>query len=303
VSITSFREFFLLRFAGNDGQVLVTDKQLNTRKLIPPRVLMTQRDYYTIETIDGQSDGVEKWLSSVEGAAADALRGIDAGVFPPRDDDLTVLSIFVALQLLRGPYLQQMFEDMAQQTTEMSAHILAEVPDAMRAALHHVHGQMPTDEEVKAQQAELLVSLEEKRITTSVPRTMTIEAMLDALPMVASIVARRSWSLIECERPVFIAGDVPVAMWSPPLPDGRLMPVGFATADEITFAIDSRKCILLAHPPDQPRGVAGGHYRVNPDLQTIQVLNERHYLYARRFTFQHRDCSFEFDEAVAIARR
>jgi uncharacterized protein DUF4238 len=295
-------EFYLARFAGPDGQLLVTDKQLDSRKLIHPRVLMKQRDYYTIETIEGPSDAIEKWLSKVEGATAEALRRIDAGAFPPRDEDLGVLSMFVALQLLRGQYLQSMLDDMAQQTTEMTAKILTSIPDAMRAALYRVQGQMPSDEEIQGQQAELTRALEEKRVAATVPRTATIDAMLNALPMVAGIVAQRSWTLIECDAPVFIAADVPVALWSAPLSNGRMMPVGFATADEVTFAIDGYRCILLAHPPEHPRGISGGRYRVGRDFKSLRLLNERHYVYARRFTFQHPDCTFKFNEGRATAR-
>jgi hypothetical protein len=294
-------EFYLARFAGADGQLLVTDKKLDRRKLIHPRVLMKQRDYYTIETIEGPSDVIEKWLSKVEGATANALRRIDAGTFPPSEEDLAILSTFVALQLLRGQYLQGMLDDMAQKTSEMTAKILTSVPDAMRAALYHVQSRMPSAEEIQEQQAELARALKDKRVKATVPRTETIDAMLNSLPMVASIVARRSWTLIECDAPVFIAADVPVALWSAPLSNGRRMPVGFATADEITFAIDGHRCILLAHPPEHPRGISGEHYRVGRDFKSLQLLNERHYVYARRFTFQHPDCAFKFDERRAIA--
>jgi Protein of unknown function (DUF4238) len=294
-------EFYLARFAGPDGQLLVTDKKLDSRKLIHPRVLMRQRDYYTIETIEGPSDAIEQWLSKIEGATAKALRRIDAGTFPPSDEDLDVLSVFVALQLLRGQYLQSMLDDMVQQTSEMTAKILTSVPNAMRAALYRIQGHMPSEEEIQKQQAELTRALEEKRVKATVPRTETIDAMLNTLPMVASIVAQRSWTLIESDAPVFIAADVPVALWSAPLSNGRRMPVGFATADEITFAIDGHRCILLAHPPEHPRGISGEHYRVGRDFKSLQLLNERHYLYARRFTFQHPDCTFKFDEERAIA--
>jgi hypothetical protein len=288
-------ESFLLRFADSAGLVLVTDKTAATRKLVHPRVLMTQRDYYTIETIDGPSDVIERWLGEVEGNSLEVMRRIKAGIFPPKEDDRALLSLFVALQLLRGTALQEMHEDMVRKTTEMQVRLLVNLPDAMRAALFHVHGRLPDENEIKEQQAYMLRALEENRIGTSVPRTATIDSMLYAAPTVAAIVAHRSWMLVRCDRPVFVTGDTPVAMWSPPLPDGRMMPVGVGNAREITFAIDPCHCILLGNADE-----ASVIRDLDASAKSIEHLNERHFLYARRFVFQHPSAAWAFNESTAI---
>lgn len=293
-------EFYLRRFAGDDGSVLVTDKIAGTRKLIAPRVLMTQHDYYTLETVDGLSDEVERWLSQLEGDAADVLRRIDAGHFPPTRADRDMLSMFMAFQLCRGPQFHETLETAASMQTEAMALGLSTFPEAMRQAIRETLGNEPSDEEIREHQDDLRRAVDEKRITTTVPRPMAVIEMMAIAPELARFLAQRSFDLYETGEPSFIAGDVPVAMWNRPLFDGRPMPVGVMTAQEITFPIDSRRCILLGQP-----GTGEGHYAIPSDSEGglgVQHLNERHYLYARRFTFQHPGSSFTFDRDAALER-
>src|SRR4051812_23309525 len=114
-------EFYLLRFADDAGLVQVFDKSTGVRRGIPPRVLMTERDYYTIQTVEGPSDLVERWLSKLEGAMAEELRRIERGAFPPTGESLGVLSLFIAFQLCRGRQFQGMLEEANQGLTELTA--------------------------------------------------------------------------------------------------------------------------------------------------------------------------------------
>lgn len=284
-------EFYLLRFAGDHGRVLVTDKWTGERKRIAPRVLVTERDYYTVQTVEGPSDEIERWLSSLEGATAEALRRIEAGAFPPKGEDLGILSTFLAFQMCRGRQFQAMVESMVQGTTELSSRMLASIPDAMRAAIYHSERRLASDEEIREHQEYLREALEDERVRTEVPRGYSIDLMVSTAPEVAKILAQRSWMLVEAPSPVFITGDVPLALWSEPFPDGRPIPVGAMTAREITFPMDSRRCILLGKPNEAP-----GQYRVRE--RTALMLNDRHYWYARRFTFQDPVVDFAFDETL-----
>jgi hypothetical protein len=118
--------------------------------------------------------------------------------------------------------------------------------------------------------------------------------MIAIAPEMAKVIAQRSWILLSSDARRFITSDVPVGMIGGTLPDGRRMPLGLMTATEISFPIDARHSILMDRP-----GRTEGVVRVTDEM--VLALNARQHMMARRFTFQHPEDPFVFDERARAA--
>lgn len=288
-------EFYLRRFADTDGQVVMTDKRDARRIRTSVDAVMVIKDFYTVDTTSGKSYAVEIWLSQLEGRAAESLRKIDGGEFPLKSrEDHDVLAVYIAFQLARGNEFHDLLETAAQAMTEAMTIALTSHPEAMRLAMEGAFGTQPSDAEVHEQRKALREALEQKRITTTVPRSTAVGEMIAIAPEIAKVIAQRSWILLRSKDARFITSDVPVGMIGGTFPDGRRMPVGVMTATEISFPIDSFNCILM----DKPRQ-AEGVVHVPDDV--VLTLNARQHLMARRFTFQHPGDPFVFDQRAAAA--
>jgi hypothetical protein len=256
---------------------------------------MVIKDFYTVETTTGKSYVVEEFLSKLEGRAAEVLRKIDGGEFPLKStDDHDALAVYIAYQLARGTEFHDLLESAAQAVTEAMTIAVTSHPDAMRHAIEGAFGTKPTDAEVEEQRESLRAALDERRIKTTVPRSMAVGEMIEIAPEIAKVLAQRSWILLHSVTAQFITSDVPVGMIGGSFPDGRRMPVGVMTATEISFPIGPRHCILMDRPK-QTEGI------VDVSEEIVLTLNARQHLMARRFTFQHPDNAFVFDERAAEA--
>lgn len=69
-----------------------------------------QTHFHTVPEAE-EPDGFEKILGAVEGEAAEIIRRIEAGAFPPTEDDRMSLSFYLALQAVRGPDTRRTVED------------------------------------------------------------------------------------------------------------------------------------------------------------------------------------------------
>jgi hypothetical protein len=287
--------FYLRRFADITSHVLMTDKEDGRRVKSSVREVMVIKDFYTLETDGGRSYVVEEWLSKLESRTAEILRKIDEGEFPLRSkEDHDLLALYIAYQLCRGQQFRGMLDTVAEMFAEITALGLAHHSGAMRIAMEHATGQQLSDDEVKEEQRYMREALDGKRIKANVPQTAAVGDMIAIAPEVANILAQRSWMLLRTDGERFITSDVPVGMIGGTLPDGRPMPVGVMTASEISFPLDARQCILMDKPRQQE-----GVVRVNDEM--VLALNGRHYLMARRFTFQHPEDPFVFDDRARQA--
>jgi hypothetical protein len=288
-------QFYLGRWADDREHILMTDKTDGRRMRTSLGAAAVIKDFYTVETTDGKSYAVEDWLATLEGRAAEILRKIDEGEFPLRSkEDHDTLAVYIAFQHARGREFHDLLESAAQAITEVMAIGLSSHPDAMRVAMERTSGTKPSAAEVDEQRKSMRKALDEKRITTTVPRSYAVGDMIAIAPNMAEVIAQRSWILLSSDDARFITSDVPVGMIGGTFADGRRMPLGLMTATEISFPIDARHSILMDRP-----GQAEAVVRVTDEM--VLTLNARQHMMARRFTFQHPEDPFVFDERARAA--
>lgn len=170
---------------------------------------------------------------------------------------------------------------------------LTAIPEAMRLAIAETQDRVPDEKEIREHQQYLREALEERRVRTTVPRTYAVTEMIAVAPELARIVAQRSWMLVETPVPALITSDVPVALGAslPRRPadarrrydrEGDHLPVGLAPL----------------HPPGKPNEPSG-RFGIEPASRTVELLNNRQCINARRFTFQHPATVYAFDDERA----
>jgi len=261
----------------------VLDKSTGIRRLVPARAVGVIRDFYrSTSGAPPQLAETEQELGLVEGAAAASLRQIDAGVWPLPPAERDQLALFLSLQLLRD----QRFRTMLHQIETMHDDINAALrkPQVVRALFR---GSMQR-EAAAAELDDLLEMGKNPPWLLHVGQDEVLAEMLALAPIGAITLATRSWTLITSRDDHFITSMEPVTVWSPPLPNGRPRPVGIETADEVTFPIGPRHCLLMNRPGALDDAAVAGPI-------STRSINERHFIYAGRFVYQLPSCTFELD--------
>lgn len=220
-------KFFLRRFRGQDGLILVFDKQAATETRRSPKSL-TRRDFYMLTAPDGrQSDVVERLLSSkVESPAAQALRRIDAGHFPPTPEDRARLAYFMGMQLVRGPEFRVMVDRLAEEQRKGKVEPLH--PELGEELLEAIS-------EAAAEEALWRARSQEFKIRT----------MIEMAPKVAGVLYGLHWILISGDG--FLTADMPISMWDKATRRAGT-DIGVASADEILMPISPVAAVLLVPP-------------------------------------------------------
>lgn len=222
-------KFFLKRFCGEDGRILVFDKENGTEAARSPKSL-TRRDFYMLTAPDGQQrDIVEKLLSAkVESPAAEALRRIDAGTFPPSAKDRGRLAYFMGMQLVRGPEFRAMIDRLAEEQRKGKVE-----------PLHPELGE------------ELLEVISEAAAEEALQRARSqefkIRSMIELAPKVAAVLNGLHWVLLSGDG--FLTADMPISMWDKASRRAGT-DIGVASADEILMPLSPKAALLLV-PPTQ----------------------------------------------------
>lgn len=223
--------------------------------------IAVEAGFYNLIEGDGQtSTVVEKYLSSIEGPGADALRSVDSTGQPPSrgTEERWALASLFALQYTRSPEqrARTMFhEDVRgflagrELTLELVAEYLTE---------HHL-GFEPTANEVEAALGWVSASMHMAG-TTSV--NDSIETMLASATEIAPVIEQMNWTVEHDRKGRFISSDTPLTLWRPPTPRDRFEGIGVQTCTEIRVPLDPWTLLVLhraSRPPtmqastDRPR--------------------------------------------------
>jgi len=117
--------FYLRRFAGSDGRLLVRDRQ--TGRLFPPRTVsnLAITNFYTVVSQDSTFDGrMEQLLAKVEGEAAQLLNLLLSPYRRPgplTEAEQVTLCQFLAFQMVRGPRKRREVELQADYAAKLQA--------------------------------------------------------------------------------------------------------------------------------------------------------------------------------------
>jgi hypothetical protein len=248
--------FYLERFA-RDGVVEVVDRN-DFSKAFSSRVenALVGKHFYSFDTDQGRDTSVEKTLAThVEGPAALAIRRLVEGGRPLAAPGIREpLSMFMAMQRVRGPAVREMLVEQFKATTRKLVSI-ARPSEYQRMA--RPRGEEMTDEEAAdasdfARNGDYTIEVERE---ANLHLGTVLKAAVEMAPMFES----RIWSMFEFRDPVLVTCDEPIALV------GRDQNVpgdagGMMGAHAIVFTLDPRHALLMIRPDlraEQERKLGG----------------------------------------------
>jgi hypothetical protein len=263
--------FYFKRFADDEGLLSKWDRTTNKWSPIRPKSASVEVDFYIVETEDGPSDAIENALSVIEGRAAEVIRMIDAGTWPIPTERKAQLAEFLSLQRVRGTGFRASVDQFTDEVADKIYYL--EEMARFRRQFSEEHGRPASDDELRARARTV-----EKPVRVAMSQNAAIETMLkmaaddDRL----AIYTYRSWNLERASEAAFVTADSPLLLWSsnPPGFWGE----GELTADEITFPLDLRTCLVM-------RRADTGETTSDVALDRVQELNRRSFDHAHRSVF------------------
>lgn len=274
-------QFYLRRFSCKN-KLRMANRASGTKVVTSVSNAAVQNDFYTLRRDDGgDSYAVERRLSQIEGHTAIALQHFAGGTFPPSEEDRLQLSVFIALQALRGTDFREDHRTMGRKLVD---HIIATTgPEQVRRGIRDA-GHEPTDEEVQASFEHMEESLAHYAVEP--PPEESIAMMLEMAAKVAPTFYERTWLLLRAPDVSFVTSDAPVVRWmNPEFGENPYGPygVGLLTANEIRFPVDSRHVLCL-----WPAGVASEQV-IDLDAEDIPEMNYSIAVSAHKWVFHDPD--------------
>lgn len=240
--------FVLRNFADHSGSLYEFDLDLLKRYKRSPGQVAHTPEFYTIDTVEGPSDAVEKILAEIESDAAKVVENIKAPSTKISTADLDSLVLFVALQLTRVPAHRETLTDFVYRTMD-------------KAKMVAISQKLDPEASTKQLQAEM-------DFTRS--RNFMNPFMLETLEPIFRLMRRRGWSLVrrEMSAPEFVISDSPVVI-SDLRPDTGppytpLLPYG--EDSKIVLPLSPDMCLVSYYDPKL------SNERVLPG-ELIEVLN------------------------------
>ena len=255
-------QFFLRRFAEGDQLVLMRLDDPENRVISNVANLAVWKDMYTIVADDiGETAGVERLLSIIDGGAVEPLKRLSYGVlFPPHLYDRAWLSLWILLLHVRGPKVRRVHEALLDYSSKLFAFIRSQdYPDT-------------TPSEARA----LLNDLQYVGHQNEYVRLM----LMMCQPEAARLLDQRTWILLKFSSAGLILPDSPVILTGA----SRSTSVGIGNADEILLPLDRRTVLCLSN--DQS---IGDRILRDPSHITIEELNEEFCQHATSEIYCHPD--------------
>ena len=240
-------QFFLRRFAKGDQLVLVRLNDPENRVVSNVANLAVWKDMYTIVADDiGETAGVERLLSVIDGGVVEPLKRLCYGVwFPPQIYDRAWLSLWILLLYVRGPRVRRVHEALLDYSSKLFAFMRSQdYPDI-------------TPSEARAQ----LNNLQYVGHQNEYVRLM----LMMCQPEVARLLDQRDWTLIKFSSPGLILPDNPVIL----IGASPGTSVGIGNAEEILLPLDRRTLLCLSNDRS-----TGDRILRDPPHVTIDELNQ-----------------------------
>ena len=195
-------------------------------------------------SIDGHPDGAdafEQALSKLEAGAAAVLRAIVDGDWPLSAEQRATLSMFMAVQYVRGPDHRRTLEYMAAQMTRLEVTFNGR--ENVQRWAEHRYG-VELDEDEAEELWKQTTRPEGLPITLATP-IEHIAVIIDSAEKLLPFIVGRPWTLVRFDRRSLVTSDSPVGL----IPGKGTEPwegVGFMTAQLITFPLTRKLASSMA---------------------------------------------------------
>jgi|GEM_PF-3462276 len=278
-------QMHLKRFADHKRRIVMLSRDQKKRISTDIKNACVQTDYYAVETDDGRSQEVEKFLSNIESGASAAIEEMINGKFPLSNKDRAAVALFIGFQCLRGDEAREGYE----QITDMLAKMmLANTPrQRIIETFRKQKGRDPTEEELTTERQLLRKMSSLEGIAFTPDQNANVQNMLKLAPEIADNMLQRCWLLFDHSEPCLLTSDTPVVKWSKPTGPGAKSGRGWNTADEIQMPLSLRHSLALVKNHTFRDSAFNLGRKRGPELGA--EMNKLVAYSARRWIFHHPD--------------
>lgn len=270
----------LRRFADNGKHLMATPRHGGRRVPMSVDKACAETEFYRMEVEPQYQDEfppekVESLLSYFEEKAEGVIKSLLNGKFALTEPDRFYLTIFVALQAVRGWSFRSDLVGLATTLARLDLEVVA-TDKHLRTALRR--GGSPYDDEaIRALRKEMLTS--DWRIVPT--GSAAVQLMLyTAIVMIHPVIfLTRRIRVLRFPEPLLVTSDQPIAMWARPKRDMEAAPLGLGTADAIWMPLDRRHALALLR--------TGHEGIIESTRRRAEQINLAVATSAERWIFQH----------------
>ncbi|MFE2433309.1 DUF4238 domain-containing protein [Streptomyces sp. NPDC059409] len=268
---------YLERFAGEFKQVSRLRLEDGVCKDEPIKRSTVIRDFYLMETADGQwSDAAEDVFGVIENGGIQAIRAaVDDRIWPLPDKHRGALSVWVALQHVRVPAVRQGGDEVADFMLKLSVAVNGK--PRIQQLLAERLGRPPTDEEVEAKWKKL-TDFDSYKVKQHPNKHLKLINELG--PRAAGHFYDSAWWICRFENEALLTTDCPVALV--PRAGAEDDGVGLATAQMFLVPLDRRAGLVI-------QNCSGPDRELPASAEIAHSFNQQLVLNAHRSVFHHPD--------------
>ena len=255
--------FLLAGFADPGGQLMAERRDRTRRRLVPVDAAVAELGSYSFPPDRADAPALARLLAEGDARAAEAVRRITTGLFPPGEPDRASPALVLAGQLL----LRHHRAEAGRAATVVGQLIVstieenddddeAETAQAMEA---EGESETPAPESLPARKADAVRGAREPDVF--LPGQPPVGRSLASMPALARQLVARTWQIVRFPSPVLLTSDTPVVLWAPSAAT-KLYQVGLGSAHEVRVPLDARHALIVA--------------RNAPAGEILRDLGERH---------------------------
>lgn len=198
-----------------------------------------ENNFHTTPEVPGDEDWFEKEISKVEANAIEIIRQLDSGIVPEAPDWRMELSVFIALQAVRGPETRRTTDALRGSLMRMEVGLGGK--KNVGRWIQRETGRKPTPELEDAFWAEVTAP---GGPNIDRPNVEHILHALDIAERLLPTIYLRAWEVVRFQRRSLLANDAPVCLV--PHPDHDPMwGVGFSNAWGIAVPLTRKTGLLM----------------------------------------------------------
>jgi Protein of unknown function (DUF4238) len=241
--------FLLAGFADATGQLMAERRDRTRRRLVAVDAAVGEIGGYELAASRADAGALGRILAEAEAQAAEALKRITAGAFPPPEPDRASLALVLAVQLLLGRYHRA---EAGRAATLVGRLIVSTIEEAEAAG-------EDSEEAETADPGSRRADVAAAAGTEAAPAGGVPDVILPgrpprgrslaSLPALARQLASRTWQVVRFPSPVLLTSDTPVVLWAPSAA-AKLYQVGLGSAHEVRIPLDAQHALIVArHAP------------------------------------------------------
>jgi uncharacterized protein DUF4238 len=229
-----------------DSQLYVYERKTERMFRAVPDKTAKRRNCYSAPVAEGEfDDTVDTMLTALEGQALPSLSKLVAGDYNLSTFERALLALLIAFQEFRTPWTRKIFQQMQEDLTTSTMHMMANQPGVMERMFEEMKVKGDTDGSVTPDQVR--DALREKQIVARAHPQADLHLIAHMGQEIGNIYTRMQWTVVRATEGDFLTSDAPVVRHDPDFKGGVYGGGLFSSTAEVWFPLSKQACIVITH--------------------------------------------------------